>query len=80
MTETKMNATHAMPVKTGLQAGQSDAVILNGTTTCGWTKRQREYFDSKGIPYEFKDCDKGECRDGIVAYPTLDNVVGYHEL
>jgi hypothetical protein len=74
----KLNKT--LPTKTGLRAGQSDVIILNGTTTCPWTTKQREYFDSNGIPYEFKDCDKGECRDGIVGYPTLDNVVGYHEL
>jgi len=78
--ETKVNVANAMPIKTGLRAGQSDAITLYGTTTCGWTKKQREYFDDKGIAYEFKDCDKGECRDGIAAYPTLDNVVGYHEL
>ncbi|MCP4109343.1 MAG: hypothetical protein GY749_28105 [Desulfobacteraceae bacterium] len=68
-------------VKTGLCAGQSDAVIiLNGTSNCSWCTKQREYFDSMGISYEFKDCDKGECRSGIESYPTLDNVVGYHKL
>jgi hypothetical protein len=72
--------TKAISVKTALRAGQSDSIILNGTSTCSWTTKQREYFDDKGISYEFKDCDKGECRNGIVAYPTLDNVVGYHEL
>jgi len=74
----KMNKT--LPTKTGLRAGQSDAIILNGSTTCFSCTKQREYFDNMGIAYDFKDCDKGECRDGIVGYPTLDNVVGYHEL
>ena len=72
--------TKAIPVKTSLRAGQSDTIILNGSSTCPWCTRQQNYFDEKGIPYEFKDCDQGECRDGIVGYPTLDNVVGYHEL
>ena len=70
----------AIAVKTALRAGNGDAIILNGSSTCPWCTKQREYFDNIGIPYEFKDCDKGECRDGIEAYPTLDNVVGYHEL
>jgi len=75
-----MKGVNAIPAKTGLRAGQSDTIILNGSSTCPWCTKQREYFDKKSISYEFKDCDKGECRDGIVAYPTLDNVVGYHEL
>ncbi len=58
----------------------SDVIIVYGGEKCGWTKKQLEYFDEHGIPYEFRDCDKGEGREGITAYPTLDNVVGYHEL
>lgn len=75
-----MKLNKMLPTKTGLRAGQGDIITLNGSSTCPWCTKQREYFDDKGIPYEFKDCGKGECRDGIVAYPTLDNVVGYHEL
>jgi hypothetical protein len=80
METTKMKGVNAIPAKTGLRAGQGDAIILNGTSTCPWCIKQKDYFDEQGIAYEFKDCDKGECRDGILGYPTLDNVVGYHEL
>ena len=80
MKTTKMKGVSAIPVTTGLRAGQGDVIILNGSSTCPWCQKQREYFDEKGIAYEFKDCDLGECREGIVAYPTLDNVVGYREL
>lgn len=80
MNMTKMKGSNAISMKTGLRAGQGDVIILNGSSTCSWCTKQREYFDEKGIAYEFKDCDRGECRDGIVAYPTLDNVVGYREL
>jgi len=57
----------------------SYAIILYGTANDLWTRKQREYFDEKGIPYVFKDCSNVECRDGIISYPTMDNVVGYRE-
>ena len=80
MIDPQTKIANTIQVKTGGRAGQSDTIILSGSATCPWCTKQREYFNKKNIPYDFKDCDKGECRDGIVGYPTLDNVVGYHEL
>ena len=41
-----------------------------GTMGCGWTRKQLEYMDYKGIPYTFVDCDEGTCGD-MEAFPTL---------
>ena len=41
-----------------------------GTTSCGWTRKQFEYMESKNIPYKFVDCDSEDCKD-ITGFPTL---------
>ena len=41
-----------------------------GTMGCGWTRKQLEYMDEKGIPHTFVDCDKETC-DDMEAFPTL---------
>jgi hypothetical protein len=41
-----------------------------GTKTCGWTNKQLEEMDNKGVSYDFVDCSSGKC-DGIGGYPTL---------
>ena len=41
-----------------------------GTMGCGWTRKQLEYMDEKGIPHTFVDCDKETCGD-MTAFPTL---------
>lgn len=41
-----------------------------GSDNCGWTLKQLAVFDSKGIPYNYVNCDKGDC-SGTTAFPTL---------
>jgi len=43
-----------------------------GTDQCGWTLKQLAVFDSKGIPYNYVNCDQnaGACK-GMNAFPTL---------
>ena len=43
-----------------------------GSKNCGWTMKQLEHMDSKGIAYTFVDCDSQECT-GIQGFPTLTN-------
>lgn len=55
-----------------------------GTKSCGWTNKQLENMDDKGISYTFVDCANGNC-DGIDGYPTLKHgdgtvKVGYTQM
>jgi|TARA_B100000902_G_C26804197_1_gene665957 hypothetical protein len=55
-----------------------------GTTWCGWTTKQLEYFEKKGINHKFVDCEKSKC-DGIESFPQLksptgEKFVGYKEV
>jgi hypothetical protein len=58
---------------TGTKKGSEWTVY--GTHSCGWTKKQLENMDSKGVPYTFVDCSNGNC-DGISGYPTLKSSDG----
>ena len=68
-------------VRTGLKAGE---LTVYGADWCGWTTQQREYLDSKGLPYTYVNCEKSECPSFVSGFPTLDNngVIssGYQEL
>lgn len=68
-------------IKTDLRAGE---LTVYGTSWCSWTKKQRDYLDTKGMPYTFVDCDAQQCPDFVSGYPTLDNngaiSSGYREL
>lgn len=44
-----------------------------GTMGCGWTRKQLEDMDSKGISYNFIDCDKEDCA-GMDAFPTVKSL------
>ncbi len=70
----------AIPTQTALRAGQSEVVTLSGPASDAWTRKQKQYFDRNNIPYDFRDCDKNECRDDLAGFPTLDNILGYHEI
>ena len=48
-------------------------ITLEGGQSCGWTKKQLDYLDKKGLPYTFVDCDKGGCPSFVSAFPTLDH-------
>ena len=55
-----------------------------GTNGCGWTRKQLEHLDKKGISYNYVECDKEDC-GGISAFPTMKHsngevVVGFREL
>ena len=53
----------------GAGTGAGDWTVY-GTTSCGWTRKQFEYMESKNIPYKFVDCDSEDCKD-ITGFPTL---------
>lgn len=59
-------------------------VKFYGSDGCGWCKKQKEYFDSKGITYHYVNCQTSECPDFVKSFPTLvvDGKVteGYQEL
>lgn len=64
----------------GLPIMSAAATIKNwtvyGTMSCGWTRKQIEYMDAKGIGYEFVDCTKNAC-EGMTGYPvSINNVSG----
>lgn len=53
-----------------------------GTMNCGWTRKQLDFMNEKGIAHEFIDCEKEECE--FNAFPTLftpsgEKRVGYTE-
>ena len=41
-----------------------------GTMKCGWTRKQLDYMNQKGISHTFVDCDKEACK-GINGFPHL---------
>ena len=48
--------------------------IVYGSMGCGWTRKQLQELDSKGVKYTFIDCSKEKC-EGIDAFPTLKSLV-----
>ena len=51
----------------------TDKIKIYGTDWCGYTTRQKEYFDNKKKSYKYINCDKkkDECTNlGIKAYPV----------
>jgi glutaredoxin len=58
-----------MRVRTGLTAGET--LTVYGSNTCGWTRKQLEYLDGKGLPYNYVDCDTQDCPDFVEAFPTI---------
>jgi hypothetical protein len=63
---------------------QGPGIIMYGTNGCPWCTKQKDYFESKKIEYTFKDCDKGECPNFVLGYPTIVKdgkaMPGYQEL
>jgi len=74
----------AQPVK-AIKAEPSDGEwTVYGSMGCGWTRKQLDYFEGKGKPYTFVDCDSEDCK-GIEGYPTMvhssgERVVGFKEV
>ena len=48
--------------------------VVYGSMGCGWTRKQLQELDSKGVQYTFIDCSKENCQ-GIDAFPTLKSLV-----
>ena len=36
-----------------------------GSMDCGWTRKQVEELNNKGVPYEFLDCSGDRCKEGM---------------
>ena len=59
--------------------------IVYGSMQCGYTVKQLEYLEKKGISFTFMDCAKGQCPASVKAFPTIlkpdgTTVRGYTEL
>jgi len=69
-----MPSTHTMPDGTVMSGAthMSGKWTVYGNNHCGWTRKQKEMMDSKGIPYKYVDCEVENC-PGISGYPTLTN-------
>jgi len=50
-------------------APSAGSLTVFGTEWCGWTTKQKEYLDDKGIEYEYVDC---ESSDGRTQCEALD--------
>lgn len=57
-----------MYIKTDLRAGD---LTVYGTGWCGYTKKQRQYLNEKGIAYNYIDCEAQSCPGFVDGYPTL---------
>lgn len=44
-----------------------------GTMTCGWTRKQLDYYGSRA---RFVDCDNGDCPDGFKSFPVIEKPSG----
>jgi hypothetical protein len=51
-------------------ASSGDKWTVYGSKKCGWTVKQLNEMDTKGIQYSFVDCDSQEC-EGVSGFPTL---------
>lgn len=64
---------HVLTKKTGASGAAGGAPgkwTVYGTMGCGWTRKQLELMDGKGVPYTFVDCDSDNC-PGVNGFPTL---------
>ncbi|RLC17984.1 MAG: NrdH-redoxin [Deltaproteobacteria bacterium] len=68
-------------IKTQIRSG---SVTVYGSPTCPWCKKQTEYLNSKGTPFEFIDCTKQKCPDYVKGLPTLNIdgkiIEGFHKI
>jgi len=81
-TSTKTRGSHGQEA-----VKKAKNVILYGTPKCGWTVKQKQYFDDMKIPYSFVNCETQQCPVGMTAYPVsiLPNhektqIVGFTEI
>lgn len=52
--------------------------VVYGTEWCGYTTKQRKHLDDKygAGSHEFVDCDKGDCPNGVDAFPVTKTPSG----
>ena len=48
-----------------MPGGNGNAWKVFGSMNCGWTRKQVDELQKKGIPYEFLDCSGDRCREGM---------------
>ena len=81
MSDKTSRTTPALHLRTGLKAG---GLTVYGSDSCGWTRKQLEYLDHKGIAYKYVRCDDGRCPSFVDGFPTLDQdgkiLVGFQKL
>lgn len=46
-------------------------VTVYGSMGCGWTTKQLDYLNEKGISHVFVDCDKERCPPFVEGFPTM---------
>jgi len=57
------------------KANRKDLIVY-GSKKCGWTVKQLDYNNEKGISHVFVDCDKRKCPDFVKGFPTLQTKDG----
>ena len=84
-----MNTPSAAPVRTVISkptSNEGDEYIVYGTMKCGWTRKQLDHMETKGIKHTFIDCDKEpEKCAGMSAYPVVqlpsgEKKIGFQEI
>lgn len=68
--QNKMSSA-GLRVRTQVRAGKP---TIYGTDWCGFTQKQKDAFDAKGIQYNYVNCDGGKCPKDVTAFP---HVTGY---
>lgn len=59
-----------MKIKSTLKAG---GITLYGTDWCGWTTKQKNYLNDKGMAFDYVNCDvQGACPESVRGFPTMD--------
>ncbi len=65
------NISKFQKVRTGIMAGKT---TIYGTDWCGFTTKQKQAFNKKGVKYDYIDCGKfpDRCK-GISSYPVVEH-------
>ena len=49
---------------------KSEPHTVYGSTSCGWTTKQLQFFERTHQDYEFVDCHKDKCPAFVKGFPT----------
>ena len=58
-----------------MHKGNKDTIVY-GSMKCGWTRKQLEYNNEKGLSHVFVDCDKRKCPPFVKGFPTIQTKDG----